>query len=126
MLDIDFFKKVNDTYGHLAGDEVLCSVAKILTTRFRNTDIVGRYGGEEFCVLMPSVSEESAKNIAEECRELIGRTSTTFMDKTIRVTISIGMAELTPDQSLNTVFANADTALYKAKEGGRNRVVVYR
>jgi diguanylate cyclase (GGDEF)-like protein len=126
LLDIDFFKKVNDTYGHLAGDEVLRSVAKTLAARFRSTDTVGRYGGEEFCVLMPAIGEASAISIAEDIRKSIEQLSVRFEDKTIRVTISIGMAEMTPDQDMAALIADADAALYKAKETGRNRVVFYR
>jgi diguanylate cyclase (GGDEF)-like protein len=125
MLDIDFFKKVNDTYGHLAGDEVLRSVSGTLLQRFRKTDMVCRYGGEEFCVLMLSLTREKAAEIAEECRWQVEHLPIEFEDKTIRVTVSIGIAEFPapPEQTLTALIARADAALYKAKSGGRNRIV---
>jgi diguanylate cyclase (GGDEF)-like protein len=125
MLDIDYFKKVNDTYGHLAGDEVLRSISGTLLQRFRKTDLVGRYGGEEFCVFLLSLSREKAIEIAEECRLQIENLPISFEDKTIRVTISIGIAEFPSDreQTLMALISRADAALYEAKSGGRNRVV---
>jgi diguanylate cyclase (GGDEF)-like protein len=125
MLDIDHFKKVNDTYGHLAGDEVLRSVSKTLSKRFRKTDLVGRYGGEEFCVFLLMLSEEKAIELAEECRRQIENLSIPFEDKTIRVTVSIGIAEFLPsqEQALTALISRADAALYEAKSSGRNRVV---
>jgi diguanylate cyclase (GGDEF)-like protein len=128
MLDIDYFKKVNDTYGHLAGDEVLRSVSRTLLQRFRKTDLVGRYGGEEFCVFLVAPSEERAAEIAEECRRQVGNLPVPFEDKTISVTISIGIAEFLSarDQTLTALISCADAALYVAKSSGRNRVVSYR
>jgi diguanylate cyclase (GGDEF)-like protein len=125
MLDIDFFKKVNDTYGHLAGDEVLRSVSRTLLQRFRKTDTVGRYGGEEFCVFLLLPSREKAAEMAEECRRQVENLSIPFEDKTIRVTVSIGIAEFLPgrDQTLTALISRADAALYEAKSRGRNRVV---
>jgi diguanylate cyclase (GGDEF)-like protein len=125
MLDIDFFKNVNDTYGHLAGDEVLRSVSRTLQQRFRKTDMVGRYGGEEFCVFLFSTNRENAVEIAEGYRRQIENLMIPFEDKTIRVTISIGIAEFPSarEQTLMALIARADAALYAAKSGGRNRVV---
>jgi diguanylate cyclase (GGDEF)-like protein len=125
MLDIDYFKKVNDTYGHLAGDEVLRSVSRTLQQRFRKTDMVARYGGEEFCVFLFMPSEEKAFEIAEECRQQIENLPIPFEGKTIRVTISIGIADFPSDQdkTLTALIACADAALYEAKSSGRNRVV---
>jgi diguanylate cyclase (GGDEF)-like protein len=125
MLDIDFFKRVNDTCGHLAGDEVLRAVSKTLLQRFRKTDIVGRYGGEEFCVFLVMPSGENAVEIAEECRRHIEALLIPFEDKTIRVTISIGIAEFpsAQAQTLTELISRADAALYEAKSRGRNRVV---
>jgi diguanylate cyclase len=125
MIDIDFFKKVNDNYGHLAGDEVLRCVSKTLLQRFRKTDMVGRYGGEEFCVFLFSLGGEKAAEIAEECRRQVEGLPILFEDKTIRVTISIGVAEFLSGQyqTLTTLISRADAALYEAKSGGRNRVV---
>jgi diguanylate cyclase (GGDEF)-like protein len=125
MFDIDRFKKVNDTYGHLAGDEVLRSVSGTLSQRFRKTDMVGRYGGEEFCVFMPASNREKAVEIAEECRQRIENLRILFEDKTIRVTISIGIAEFPSarNKTLTALISRADGALYEAKSSGRNRVI---
>jgi diguanylate cyclase (GGDEF)-like protein len=125
MLDIDLFKKVNDTYGHLAGDEVLRSVSRTLLQRFRKTDMVCRYGGEEFCVFLFSLTEENVAEIAEECRRQIENLPIPFADKTIHITISIGIAGFPspPEQTLTALISRADAALYKAKSDGRNRVV---
>ncbi|MDR3136090.1 MAG: diguanylate cyclase [Coriobacteriales bacterium] len=125
MLDVDYFKKVNDTYGHLAGDEVLRFVSRTLVQRFRATDIVARYGGEEFCIFLFSLTAEQAAEIAEGCRQQIEQLSILFEEKTIRVTISIGIAEFptSSDQTLTALISKADAALYKAKSSGRNRVV---
>jgi diguanylate cyclase (GGDEF)-like protein len=124
MLDIDHFKKVNDNYGHLAGDEVLRSVSKTLLRRFRKIDMVGRYGGEEFCVFLLSPSGEKVVEVAEECRRQIENLSILFEDKTIRVTISIGIAEFPSagEQTLTALISRADAALYEAKSSGRNRI----
>jgi diguanylate cyclase (GGDEF)-like protein len=125
MFDIDYFKKVNDSYGHLAGDEVLRAVSKILSNRFRKTDMVGRYGGEEFCVFLLAPNGEKAVEIAEECRRQVENLQIQFEGKTIRVTISIGVAEFLPAQheTLTMLISDADAALYEAKSSGRNRVV---
>jgi diguanylate cyclase (GGDEF)-like protein len=125
MLDIDFFKKVNDTYGHPAGDETLRAVSRALSQRFRKTDMICRYGGEEFCVFLFSLTGEKAVEIAEECRRHIEHMPILYENKTIRVTVSIGIAEFPapPEQTLTELILRADTALYKAKTGGRNRVL---
>jgi diguanylate cyclase (GGDEF)-like protein len=125
MFDIDHFKRVNDTYGHLAGDETLRAVSQTLLQRFRKTDMVGRYGGEEFCVFLLLPSEKKALEIAEECRRQVENLSVHFEDKTIRVTVSIGIAEFPSPrgQDLTALIALADAALYEAKSSGRNRVV---
>jgi diguanylate cyclase (GGDEF)-like protein len=125
MFDIDYFKKVNDTHGHLAGDEVLRAVSRTLLQRFRKTDLVGRYGGEEFCVFLPTSNGEKVVEIAEECRRQIENLLIPFEDKIISVTISIGLAEFPSDrgQTLTALISRADAALYEAKSSGRNRVV---
>jgi diguanylate cyclase (GGDEF)-like protein len=125
MLDIDHFKKVNDTYGHLGGDEVLRAVSQSLLQRFRKTDIICRYGGEEFCVFIPTPNRKNALEIAEQYRQRIENLSISFEDKTIHVTISIGVAEFPTEwnRTLTALISDADGALYKAKSDGRNRVV---
>jgi diguanylate cyclase (GGDEF)-like protein len=126
MIDIDFFKKVNDTYGHLAGDEVLQAVSCALSRRFRKTDMLGRYGGEEFCAFLLIPDDQKAAEIAEECRTQIEALLIPFENKTLHVTISIGLAEFPSgrEQTLTELISRADAALYKAKAGGRNRVVL--
>jgi diguanylate cyclase (GGDEF)-like protein len=126
MIDIDFFKKVNDTYGHLAGDEVLRAVSGALSRRFRKTDMLGRYGGEEFCACLLMPDKQKAAEIAEECRKQIEALYIPFENKTIHVTISIGLAEFPSggEQTLTELISRADAALYRAKSGGRNRVVL--
>jgi diguanylate cyclase (GGDEF)-like protein len=124
MLDIDFFKNVNDTYGHLAGDEVLRAVSRMLSQRFRKTDMVCRYGGEEFCVFLFALNRDKVAEIAEGCRRQMENTPISFEGHAIGVTVSIGIAEFPdpPENTLTALIARADAALYKAKAGGRNRV----
>ncbi|MFJ7735727.1 diguanylate cyclase [Lysinibacillus sp. NPDC097287] len=127
-LDIDFFKKVNDTYGHLIGDEVLKHVAKIMMDSVRDTDIVTRYGGEEFVILAPSTSLDSAMRIAERIRRAIETNPYELADKFIHVTVSIGIAEsITYDNisKIESLIDKADQALYVAKESGRNQLKTY-
>jgi two-component system, cell cycle response regulator len=125
LLDIDFFKKVNDTYGHLAGDEVLRCTARTLEAQLRTEDILARYGGEEFVVLLRGISLVDAARAAERLRTAVERRAITFQDRSIPVTISLGCAsaledvEGTPD----ALLACADARLYSAKRQGRNRVV---
>ena len=126
MIDIDFFKKVNDTYGHAIGDKVLVHLAQKLLYALRTGDIIGRYGGEEFIVLLPESNLEAATNVAERIRKTI-EAETIKTDKfgDISITISIGLSNFTSEvQDLATVIDNADKALYEAKKNGRNRVIV--
>lgn len=127
-IDIDFFKKVNDTYGHLIGDEVLKHVAKIMMKAVRDTDIVTRYGGEEFIILTPSTSQESAVKIAERIRRAIEKNPYEMKDKLIQITVSIGIAESISNDNISKIevlIDKADQALYVAKESGRNQLKVY-
>ncbi|MDR0350862.1 MAG: diguanylate cyclase [Coriobacteriales bacterium] len=128
MFDIDYFKDVNDTYGHPAGDEVLRRISALLLQRFRKTDLVARFGGEEFCVFMPTPSEEMALEIAEECRQRVESLPIAFEGKTLYVTTSIGVAEFPSAQvqTLTTLIKFADDALYEAKHSGRNTVKIHR
>lgn len=125
MLDIDFFKKVNDTYGHMKGDEVLKAVAEVLSSRFRNMEIA-RYGGEEFCALMSDIAESTALDIAKTMRERIEMLSFSGNDSTFNITISIGLVVFDPTRhlSLDMMIIDADTALYAAKNGGRNTIYI--
>lgn len=124
MFDIDHFKKVNDTYGHLAGDRVLMQVAKTAKAALREGDILMRYGGEEFLVILPGASKEGSRAVGEKLRRMVEETSIADGDQVIRVTISIGVTsypelEATGEQIL---VKRSDEALYRAKETGRNKV----
>ena len=126
MIDLDFFKRVNDTYGHSFGNEVLCSIAKILKDNCRTSDIVTRYGGEEFCALLPETDERNALIWAEQVRETIANTYIAIDNKKVRVTASCGIAGLLEDlKSPEQLVDLADQALLVAKQSGRDRVVPF-
>jgi diguanylate cyclase (GGDEF)-like protein/PAS domain S-box-containing protein len=126
MIDIDHFKKVNDTYGHAVGDEVLKKVTEIFRQAHRNIDILGRLGGEEFGLILPETEIDEATNLAERLREMIERASVFAKSQEVRFTISLGVAALRPeDNSLDDLMKRADEALYKAKDSGRNCVICY-
>ncbi len=122
MLDIDHFKQVNDSYGHLAGDHVLKSVASSIKTRIRREDVLARYGGEEFSILLPEVDLKGAVTLAEKTRKLIEKTKFEFDAQQIDVTVSCGVAAL-GEQLMEApdLVRLADQKLYEAKEGGRNK-----
>ena len=124
MFDIDLFKRVNDTYGHLAGDSVLRGVAAILEKRLRPNDRLGRYGGEEFCAVLPETPAASAVRIAEELRALVEEHAFVSDDREVRVTISVGVAALGEDMQVLDLYRAADEMLYEAKRTGRNRVCI--
>lgn len=122
MIDIDFFKKVNDTYGHAAGDEVLRTVASIIKEQLRESDIPARYGGEEFAVLLPFTKIEEAQIVGERLRKAVEAHPVRVDNVEIAVTISMGLAEYNRVETGEELFERADKALYEAKKGGRNRV----
>lgn len=127
MIDIDFFKGVNDTHGHAAGDEVLRTVAGIIKQALRESDIPSRYGGEEFAVLLPFTHIDEAKVVGERLRKAVESTPITINQETedekqINVTISMGLAEFDSKESGEALFERADKALYNAKTSGRNQV----
>ena len=129
MIDIDFFKKVNDTYGHASGDAVLRGVATIIKSALRESDIPSRYGGEEFAVLLPYTHIEEAKIVGERLRKAVEISSIPINNessefKSINVTISMGLAEFNNQETGEELFKRADKALYEAKKSGRNRVCV--
>ncbi|MDD3342938.1 MAG: GGDEF domain-containing protein [Sulfurospirillaceae bacterium] len=127
LIDIDYFKKINDTYGHKIGDEVLINLAQLMESVARDTDIVARYGGEEIVILTPNSSKSEAANLAERLRIAIEKTTVATIESTqeiIQVTASFGVCALSPiitDQE--ALMEEADQALYLAKKYGRNRVV---
>ena len=123
-LDIDHFKRTNDNFGHAAGDEVLRVVAKAMTKNVRPFDKVFRVGGEEFLVLLPRAGVAKGQEIAERLREAIASLPVSFNDKIIRVSASIGAVEIAQSSGHAQVVQAVDEALYRAKESGRNRVVV--
>lgn len=120
IIDIDFFKKINDTYGHSCGDYVLREVAYLINTNFRQTDSIFRYGGEEFVVILTETSELTAKVPLERLRKKIENHSFIFNNQEISVTISIGVTSRTDYENCFEMFDDADKALYKAKNEGRN------
>jgi diguanylate cyclase (GGDEF)-like protein len=136
MLDIDHFKRYNDEYGHIAGDATLKQVASILSLSLRKVDIVGRYGGEEFIVVIPETKKDGAIEICERIRSNIARNTFKIYNTETRVTASIGLALFEPEkmqgvsESAETekfgyqLIQKADKALYQAKEEGRNQVVL--
>ncbi len=132
MADIDYFKQVNDTYGHAAGDLVLKTVAKIMRAQLREYDIAARYGGEEFVILLPSTTVKEAENVAERLRNAVAskvidieKVNNNNKTKMISVSISIGICEYDHNSPPESLVMNADKALYSAKESGRNKVILY-
>ncbi|MBA4419236.1 MAG: sensor domain-containing diguanylate cyclase [Syntrophus sp. (in: bacteria)] len=124
MLDIDFFKNVNDTYGHQCGDFILKSIAFSITSAIRSTDVFARYGGEEFACLLPETDMGGALYLAEQFRKKVEKEVYYFKDTRIEITISLGVAELSNDmESPEMLLKKADDALYEAKRTGRNKVV---
>ncbi len=124
IADIDFFKRINDTYGHPAGDLVLKDVAQLLMDSVRSTDVVARLGGEEFIVLLPHTARSGAMAVAEKLRASLDHHALQVQTQWVKVTLSAGVSELAVDQpgSFEDLYAAADAALYAAKTQGRNRV----
>ena len=126
MFDLDHFKRVNDTYGHDAGDKVLQMAGQKAKQALRETDIIGRVGGEEFAVAMPETDLDAARLAAERLRQELMKTEVTTSDgEIVKITASLGIAQLdSRNVSLDDLMKRADEALYEAKRTGRNRVVV--
>ena len=123
LFDIDHFKEVNDTFGHLAGDSVLKQMAAVLKHRIRREDIISRYGGEEFAIILPEISGANAALFAEKIRKLVEKTTFKFEDTKIPVTVSVGVATMDETVQDVTAFLHlVDRKLYQAKAEGRNRV----
>jgi diguanylate cyclase (GGDEF)-like protein len=121
MVDIDFFKKINDTYGHMVGDDALRAFAKRVREHLRLSDVCARFGGEEFVVVLPGTNLQTALEIAERLRLGVAR-SPLMTTPTVTVTVSIGAAALIPGQTTQDLLNAADAAVYAAKRGGRNQV----
>jgi diguanylate cyclase (GGDEF)-like protein/PAS domain S-box-containing protein len=124
MLDLDFFKKVNDTYGHDVGDLVLKMVAGTIQSAIRKNDFVGRWGGEEFVAILRGVTQQELQMIAEKICKIVEQAGLTYNDDCLRVTISIGATMMLQHDNMNTLIQRADNALYTSKREGRNRVTV--
>jgi len=122
MLDIDHFKKVNDTYGHLTGDYVLRELSNLIRNTARECDMCGRFGGEEFLILLPETKVVGAIKFAKRVNELCEKYNFTFQDIQIKITVSLGVTSIDKTDSLTSIIDRCDTALYDAKKNGRNRV----
>lgn len=131
MLDVDYFKKVNDTYGHAAGDCVLKAVSQLILKELREYDIASRYGGEEFFILLPQTNIEEASFVAQRLKKTIEDSKMDISEAKIpnvnhlKITVSIGVSSFEPDETAEDIYHNADKALYEAKNRGRNKVVVF-
>jgi diguanylate cyclase (GGDEF)-like protein len=126
ILDIDHFKKINDTHGHLVGDEAIKHVAQRALATLRTTDVVARYGGEEFVVFLPGEDVEGAALAAERLRDAARKPFKTMADVDLTLTISLGVTEFRPEAAdPKTLLSEADRALYASKQGGRNRVSTF-
>jgi len=119
MIDIDFFKKINDTHGHNVGDEVLVEYSKLIKSYLRDVDVFCRIGGEEFMIILPYATEEDAQIIAEKLRQEIETHK-----QILALTMSFGVTQYIKGESEEFLYKRVDSALYEAKESGRNRVVV--
>lgn len=126
MFDIDHFKSINDTYGHQAGDQVIQAVAEVMREQVRDTDYAGRYGGEEFVILLPDVGSRAAGLLAERLRLGIEALQVSYEGQTIPFTISLGVADLShPTEQYQQLIERADQAMYVSKENGRNQINFY-
>ena len=122
MLDLDHFKKINDTYGHLCGDLVLKKVSELILQSLRHSDIFARFGGEEFVIILPNTNVAGALKLAERIRKTVEQYDFRCQGKKIPVTISVGITSVALNDSVHSLLERADEALYEAKRGGRNRV----
>jgi len=124
MIDIDFFKKVNDNYGHVVGDHVIRDIARTLNQQLRRTDIIGRYGGEEFAVILPDTDEKSAKYALDKIREEYAQKHHAVGKEHFNITFSCGISGISSSKSAEAIVVKADEALYEAKKKGRNCIVI--
>ncbi len=122
MLDIDHFKKINDSYGHQMGDEVLRTLSEILLENTRKTDIVARYGGEEFIIMLTETPLEGASGVANRIKTAIEKATVLGAGIDVKFTASLGLTDYQPRDTVDTIVARTDAALFTAKRNGRNRV----
>jgi diguanylate cyclase len=122
LCDIDHFKRINDTYGHIVGDLVLKKFVALVNEKLRATDFLARYGGEEFTIILPHIPLDKAQAAAESIREHIYKSVFSYKENEILLTISIGVSTFRKDDTASSVFERADRALYLAKHSGRNAV----
>jgi len=128
MLDVDHFKRLNDTHGHLAGDAALIHLAEVIKGNIRASDVLCRYGGEEFGIIMPQTNQQHAQLVAEKIRLLVANSPVNHADITISMTISLGISSdsnLAQSYTREALITQADKALYEAKHQGRNRIVLF-
>ncbi|MCP4673609.1 MAG: GGDEF domain-containing protein, partial [Desulfobacula sp.] len=123
IFDLDHFKKINDTYGHLAGDKVLQEISSLVQQNMRTDDIFARYGGEEFIAILPETDKIKAMELADRLRSKIAKKVITYNDDTIKITASFGVAQQDRCADMEKIIHDADTMLYKAKLNGRNIVM---
>lgn len=124
LSDIDYYKQINDTYGHDAGDFVLVEISKLLVDTLRQQDIVGRWGGDEFLIILPQTEIQGALVLGEKLRKNIADKSFDFNDQIIQLTMTFGVSEFSEGYDYSKCITNADYALYKAKEAGKNKVLI--
>jgi len=127
MCDLDYFKNINDTYGHVAGDALLKLFVDVVKKNIRNSDVIIRYGGEEFIIMLPAIKRDKGREVLEKIRKDFEKTTLHFQDDTIQATVSMGMMEIKPEYGYKASFLNeyvmiVDQKLYMAKDGGRNKV----
>ena len=125
MMDLDYFKEINDTYGHIAGDMVLADIGKLLNAHVRRNDLACRYGGEEFAVILPNISRKGTHAAYERFREVVFKQPYEHESKQFNITVSIGISYSNDAESINDLLAHADQALYQAKDENRNKLVTY-
>ncbi len=125
MIDVDHFKDINDRYGHLVGDAILVEVSKMIRENIRQIDLYGRYGGEEFSILLTETDTDNAVYAAERIRKAIEQRNIRAYDEELHVTVSIGVSSFSDGMTLEKLIEDADTSLYKAKQSGRNRVCTH-
>ncbi|MCL1471752.1 diguanylate cyclase [Argonema antarcticum] len=126
MLDLDHFKQINDIYGHAVGDEVLIAMTKVVQYCLREVDFWGRFGGEEFVVILPETNLDAAVDVAERIRQNLEKTAISVEGEQVKITVSIGVSSYQlDDQKIDVVLQRADKALYEAKNQGRNRIALF-